>query len=161
MHPVTDLCDEFSDQIQIAEPIFTDFGGKLEFSGPISTVKCFEDNSLVRAALEEPGEGRVLVVDGGASDRCALLGDNLAQLAIDNEWAGIVVYGCIRDSGEISQMDVAIKAMNVHPKKSNKKNQGERDAPVRFAGISFMPGDWLYADLDGLIVSESELSLGD
>ena len=161
MHPVTDLCDEFSDQIQIAEPIFTDFGGKLEFFGPISTVKCFEDNSLVRAALEEPGEGRVLVVDGGASDRCALLGDNLAQLAIDNDWAGVVVYGCIRDSGEISQMDVAIKAMNVHPKKSSKKNQGERDAPVRFAGISFMPGDWLYADLDGLIVSESELSLGD
>jgi len=161
MHPVADLCDEFSDQIQIAEPILTDFGGRLEFFGPISTVKCFEDNSLVRSALEEPGEGRVLVVDGGASDRCALLGDNLAQLAIDNDWAGIVVYGCIRDSGEISQMDVAVKAMNTHPKKSNKKNQGERDAPVRFAGVSFMPGDWLYADLDGVIVSESELSIAE
>jgi len=160
MYPVTDLCDEFSDKLQIAEPVFTDFGGLLEFGGPISTVKCFEDNSLVRAALEEPGEGRVLVVDGGASDRCALLGDNLAQLAIDNEWAGVLVYGCIRDSADISQMDVAVKALNAHPKKSNKKNQGERDVPVRFAGVSFMPGDWLYADLDGVIVSESELSLG-
>lgn len=159
MFPVTDLCDEFSDHLQICDPIFTDFGAKLEFAGPISTVKCFEDNTLVRAALEEPGEGKVLVVDGGASDRCALLGDNLAQLAIDNDWAGIVVYGCIRDSGEISQMDVAVKALNAHPKKSSKKGAGERDNPVRFAGVSFMPGDWLYADLDGIVVSGSELSL--
>lgn len=159
MFPVTDLCDEFSDRLQICDPIFTDFGARLEFGGPISTVKCFEDNTLVRAALEEPGEGKVLVVDGGASDRCALLGDNLAQLAIDNDWAGIVVYGCIRDSGEISQMDVAVKALNTHPKKSAKKGSGERDNPVRFAGVSFMPGDWLYADLDGVVVSESELSL--
>jgi len=159
MFPVTDLCDEFSDKLQICDPIFTDFGGLLAFGGPISTVKCFEDNTLVRAALEEPGEGRVLVVDGGASDRCALLGDNLAQLAIDNDWAGIVVYGCIRDSGEISQMDVAVKAMNVHPKKSYKKGAGERDVPVRFGGASFMPGDWLYADLDGVVVSADELAL--
>jgi len=159
MTAVTDLCDEFSDTLQIVEPIFTDFGGVLDFAGPISTVKCFEDNSLVRTALEEPGEGRVLVVDGGASDRCALLGDNLAQLAIDNEWAGILVYGCIRDSAEISQMNVAVKALNAHPKKSNKKNQGERDGPVRFAGVSSMPGDWLYADLDGVVVSVSELEL--
>jgi len=159
MTPVTDICDEFSDHLQIAEPIFTDFGGVLDFAGPISTVKCFEDNSLVRIALEEPGEGRVLIVDGGASDRCALLGDNVAQLAIDNGWAGILVYGCIRDSADISQMDVAVKALNTHPKKSFKKNTGERDVPVRFAGITFMPGDWIYADLDGVVVSESELSL--
>lgn len=159
MTPVTDLCDEFSDTLQIVEPMFTDFGAVLDFAGPISTVKCFEDNSLVRSALEEPGEGRVLVVDGGASDRCALLGDNVAQLALDNGWAGILVYGCIRDSADISQMSVAVKALNVHPKKSNKKNQGERDVPVRFAGVSFMPGDWLYADLDGVVVSASELEL--
>ena len=159
MTPVTDLCDEFSDKLQIAEPIFTDFGGKLDFAGPISTVKCFEDNSLVRQTLEEPGEGRVLVVDGGASDRCALIGDNLAQLAIDNDWSGILVYGCIRDSAEISQMDIAVKALNAHPKKSHKKNQGERDVPARFAGVHFMPGDWIYGDLDGVVVSESELQL--
>ncbi|RJS95292.1 ribonuclease E activity regulator RraA [Salinisphaera sp. Q1T1-3] len=159
MYPVTDLCDAFSDKLQIVEPLFTDFGGRLDFGGPISTVKCFEDNSVVRLALEEPGEGRVLVVDGGGSDRCALLGDNLVQLAIDNGWAGIVVYGCIRDAADISQMDMAVKALNTHPKKSDKKNQGERDVLVRFGGVNFMPDDWLYADLDGIVVSEAELEL--
>ena len=159
MLPVTDLCDKYSDDLQILDPVFTDFGGRLDFAGPVSTVKCFEDNSLVRLALEEPGEGRVLVIDGGGSERCALLGDNLAQLAIDNERAGILVFGCIRDSADISQMDVAVKAVNTHPKKSFKKNQGERDVPVRFGGVNFMPGDWLYADLDGVVVADGELSL--
>ncbi|MBH04224.1 MAG: ribonuclease activity regulator protein RraA [Xanthomonadales bacterium] len=159
MLPVTDLCDKYSDDLQILDPVFTDFGGRLDFAGPVSTVKCFEDNSLVRLALEEPGEGRVLVIDGGGSERCALLGDNLAQLAIDNEWAGILVFGCIRDSADISQMDVAVKAVNTHPKKSFKKNQGERDVPVRFGGVNFMPGDWLYADLDGVVLADGELSL--
>ena len=159
MLPVTDLCDKYSDDLQILDPVFTDCGGRLDFAGPVSTVKCFEDNSLVRLALEEPGEGRVLVIDGGGSERCALLGDNLAQLAIDNEWAGILVFGCIRDSAEISQMDVAVKAVNTHPKKSFKKNQGERDVPVRFGGVNFMPGDWLYADLDGVVLADGELSL--
>ena len=159
MHAVTDLCDRYSDDLQILDPVFTDFGGLLDFAGPISTVKCFEDNSLVRLALEEPGEGRVLVVDGGGSERCALMGDNLAQLAIDNGWAGVLVYGCIRDAADISQMNVAVKAINTHPKKSFKKNQGERDVPLRFAGVNFMPGDWLYADLDGIVVADGELSL--
>ena len=159
MYAVTDLCDKYSDDLQILDPVFTDFGGLLDFAGPISTVKCFEDNSLVRLALEEPGEGRVLVVDGGGSERCALMGDNLAQLAIDNGWAGVLVYGCIRDSAEISQMSVAVKAINTHPKKSFKKNQGERDVPLRFAGVNFMRGDWLYADLDGIVVADGELSL--
>jgi len=139
--------------------LFGDFGGALDFAGPISTVKCHEDNSLVRSALEEPGEGRVLVVDGGGSDRCALLGDNLAQLAIDNEWAGIVVYGCIRDSAEIAEMPVGVKALATHPKKSHKQNIGERDVAVRFAGVSFAPGAWLYADLDGIVVSDEALTL--
>ena len=159
MYAVTDLCDKYSDDLQILDPVFTDFGGLLDFAGPISTVKCCEDSSLVRLALEEPGEGRVLVVDGGGSERCALMGDNLAQLAIDNGWAGVLIYGCIRDSAEISQMSVAVKAINTHPKKSFKKNQGERDVPLRFAGVNFMPGDWLYADLDGIVVADGELSL--
>lgn len=159
MYPVTDLCDEFSEHLEILEPIFTDFGGQLAFGGQVSTVRCFEDNSVVRLALEEPGEGRVLVVDGGGSERCALLGDNLAQMAIDNNWAGLVVFGCIRDAEAISQMDIPVKALNTHPKKSAKKNVGERDAPVRFAGVLLMPGDWLYADLDGMVVSKSELAL--
>lgn len=157
--PTTDLCDKYSDSLQIAEPIFTDFGGELAFEGPISTVKCFEDNSVVRGALETPGQGRVLVVDGGASDRCAVLGDNLAQLAIDNDWAGVVVYGCIRDAADIAEMDVAVKALNTHPKKSSKKDTGERDVSVHFAGVRFTPGAWVYSDLDGIIVSDNELSL--
>lgn len=155
----TDLCDKYSDSVQIAESIFTDFGGELAFEGPIGTVKCFEDNSLVRAALETPGQGRVLVVDGGASDRCALLGDNLAQLAIDNDWAGIIIYGCVRDAGEIAEMGIGVKALNTHPKKSNKKNTGEHDVSVHFAGVRFTPGAWVYADLDGIVVSDNELSL--
>lgn len=159
MYPVTDLCDEFADHLNILEPIFTDFGGVLAFGGPVSTVRCFEDNSVARLALEEPGEGRILVIDGGGSERCALMGDNLAQLAIDNDWGGIIVNGCIRDCEQISQMDVAIKALNAHPKKSAKKNVGERDVPVRFAGALMMPDEWIYGDLDGVVVSRSELSL--
>lgn len=155
----TDLCDKYSDSLQIAEPIFTDFGGDLAFEGPISTIKCFEDNSLVRAALETPGQGRVLVIDGGASDRCALLGENLAQLAIDNDWAGLIVYGCIRDAMDVSEMDIAVKALNTHPKKSSKRNTGERDVSVHFASVRFIPGAWVYADLDGIVVSDNELTL--
>lgn len=158
-HPTTDLCDKYAGELQIADPIFADFGGELDCAGPISTVKCFEDNSKVRQALEEPGAGRVLVVDGGGSDRCALLGDNLAQLAIDNGWAGVVVYGCIRDSAEIAGMPVAVKALATHPKKSDKRDAGEREVPVRFAGVNFEPGAWLYADLDGVVVARRALEL--
>lgn len=156
-YPTTDLCDEYGDELQVADPIFTDFGGEPAFAGPISTVKCFEDNSKVREALEEPGEGRVLVVDGGGSDRCALLGDNLAQLAIDNGWAGVLVYGCIRDSAEIGDLAIAVKALAPHPRKSSKRGVGERDVSVRFAGVGFEPGTWLYADLDGIVVAKEAL----
>jgi regulator of ribonuclease activity A len=155
----TDLCDKYGGELQIADPIFADFGGEPAFAGPISTVKCFEDNSGVRQALEEPGEGRVLVVDGGGSDRCALLGGNLARLVIDNGWAGVVVYGCIRDCAEIADMPVAVKALAAHPLKSDKRGTGERDVSVRFAGVNFDPGAWLYADLDGVVVACRELSL--
>lgn len=159
VHPTTDLCDQHAKQVQVVDPMFADFGGHVAFAGPVSTIKCFEDNSLVREALEEEGAGRVLVVDGGGSDRCALVGDNLAQLAIDNDWAGILVYGCIRDTAEISEMPVAVKALAPHPLKSNKKGLGERDVAVRFAGVTFEPGAWLYADADGVIVSATELKL--
>lgn len=158
-YPTTDLCDAYIEELQIAEPMFADFGGQAEFAGPISTVKCFEDNSHVRGMLEQPGEGRVLVVDGGASDRCGLLGGNLAQLAANNNWAGVLVYGCIRDSAEIAETAVGVKALAAYPKKSNKRNLGDRDVPVRFAGVDFKPGNWLYADLDGIVVSQNQLSL--
>lgn len=155
----TDLCDNYSHEISIAEPILSDFGGSAFFSGPIDTVKTFEDNSLVRKALEEPGEGKVLVVYGGGSMRCALLGDQLAALAIENGWKGVVVNGCIRDSADIATMELGVKALATHPLKSVKNNYGQRGVPVTFAGVTFNPGDYLYADDDGVIVSPKELSL--
>ncbi|RUQ33468.1 MAG: RraA family protein [Candidatus Competibacteraceae bacterium] len=152
-----DLCNQFSDRLQIAEPIFNDYGGEMMFSGAIVTLKVFEDNTLVRKVLEEPGEDRVLVVDGGGSTRCALLGDQLAELAEDNGWAGVVVNGCIRDSAVVAEMGIGVKAIGTHPLKSVKRNSGERDIPVCFAGITFRPGYYLYADEDGMIVSEQPL----
>lgn len=152
-----ELCNQFSDRLQIAEPVFGDYGDELRFSGPIVTLKVFEDNTLVRKVLEEPGEGRVLVVDGGGSTRCALLGDQLAELAEENGWAGVVVNGCIRDSAVINDIGIGVKALGVHPLKTVKRNTGERNVPVRFAGVTFRPGSYLYADEDGLIVSEKPL----
>lgn len=152
-----DLCNQFSDRLQIAEPIFNDYGGEMMFSGAIVTLKVFEDNTLVRKVLEEPGEDRVLVVDGGGSTRCALLGDQLAELAEDNGWAGVVVNGCIRDSAVVAEMGIGVKAIGTHPLKSVKRNSGERDIPVSFAGITFRTGYYLYADEDGMLVSEQPL----
>lgn len=152
-----DLSDAHPDDTAIVDPVLSDYGGVLRFSGPIATLKVFEDNSLVRAALEEPGGGRVLVVDGGGSERCALLGDKLATLAVDNGWAGIVIYGCIRDSVVIEKTAVGVKALNTHPRKSIKQNRGDRDIAVTFGGVTFNPGDHLYADEDGVLVSPRAL----
>ena len=152
-----DLYDEHEENLQIATPMFNDYGGKKNFSGPASTVKVFEDNSLVRAALEEPGEGRVLVVDGEGSLRCALVGDMLAILAKDNGWQGVVVYGCIRDSSVIADIDIGVKALNTNPRKSVKKGVGERDTRLVFADVTINPGDYIYADEDGVVISNSKL----
>ncbi|CAI8973201.1 ribonuclease E activity regulator RraA [Methylocaldum szegediense] len=154
-----DLCDRYSDthHLQIAEPIFRPFGGKSAFSGRVTTLKVFEDNVLLRTVLEEKVENRVLVVDGGGSHRCALLGGNLAKLACDNGWQGIIVYGCIRDSVEINRLPIGIRALHTHPLKSHKKGGGDRDILVTFAGINFRTGYYVYADEDGIVVSENEL----
>ncbi|MEM7304537.1 MAG: ribonuclease E activity regulator RraA [Pseudomonadota bacterium] len=157
MLKTADLCDEHADSLKIAQPLFYDYGKKISFGGEISTVKCFEDNSLVRAQLEQPGNGRVLVVDGGGSTRCALLGDILAQMGADNGWSGIIVYGCIRDSGVIANIDIAVKAMGTFPLKSFKKGEGEIDIPVHFADVDFIPGQFVYADEDGIILSPKTL----
>ena len=133
-----------------------DFGGVLKFSGPASTVRCFENNPLVREALNEPGQGRVLVVDGGGSKRCALLGDNLAGLASENGWAGVVINGCLRDAEDIRAIPIGVKAIAPHPLKSSKRDPGARDVPVSFAGVTVAPGDWVYADMDGVIVGGKE-----
>lgn len=153
-----DLCDEYSDRLQIAEPLFGDFGGEMAFCGQITTLRMFEDNSLLPSVLEESGKGRVLVVDGGGSLRCALLGDRLAGLAEKKDWAGLVIYGCIRDSAAVAETGIGVKAIGVHPLKSLKRGIGERDIPVRFAGINFIPGHYLYADEDGMVVSEKALT---
>lgn len=153
-----DLCDQHDAQVRVAEPVFRDFGGRRAFSGPVATVRAPEDNVLVRRALEEPGEGRVLVVDGGRSTRCALVGDVLAALAHRNGWAGIVVNGCIRDAAEIAGIPIGLKALGTVPRKSCKRGAGERDVPVRFAGVTFRPGEHLYADTDGIVVAGKELA---
>ena len=155
-----DLCDEFQDAVQVCEPGLRDFGGRRRFAGRISTIKCFEDNSLVREALGEPGAGRVLVVDAGGSMRCAMLGDLLAAKAVENGWSGVVMYGLIRDSADIASMQLGVKALGTHPLKSVKKGVGERDLPVRFHGVDFAPGAYLYADADGIVCSPSALATG-
>lgn len=158
-YATTDLCDAFSDDLQVAEPIFFDFGSTTNFSGPITTLKLHEDNTLVRDVLETEGNGGVLVVDGGGSTRCALLGGNLAVLAEKNNWVGVLVYGCIRDRDEIEATTVGVKALAPHPLKSNKQGVGQRDVPVRFAGVQWLPGHYLYADKDGIVLSETSLKL--
>lgn len=153
----TDLSDAHPDA-QVCAPLFRDYGGVIAFAGPIHTVKVFEDNTLVRAALETPGQGRVLVVDGGGSLRCALVGGQLGQLAVDNGWSGIVVHGCVRDTRELVAQAVGIKALAAHPRKSLRGLHGGcAGEPVRFADVLFTPGDRLYADADGIVVCASPL----
>lgn len=153
----TDLSDAHP-EAQVAAPLFADFGGKSQFYGPVKTLKVFEDNAAVRAALETPGEGRVLVVDGGGSARCALVGGMLGELAVKNGWAGIVVYGYVRDRAELAGHAVGIKALGAHPRKSEKGlHSAVADKVLNFAGVTFKPGAWLYADIDGIVVSDQAI----
>lgn len=163
-----DLCDVFitdpvdavrQREVSIVEPIFRDFGGNRKFSGRIATVKCFENNPLVRKSLEEDGTGRVLVVDGGGSKRCALLGDNIAEMGCKNGWTGIIINGCIRDSADIEKMLLGVKALATYPLKSSKRDPGLQNVEVTFGGVVFRPGDWLYADGDGILVSATEMKV--
>jgi regulator of ribonuclease activity A len=152
-----DLCDDHDEKLQVAEPIFADFGGEIAFHGQIHTLKIHEDNTLVRDVLAQNGSGKVLVIDGGGSLRCALVGGNLAVLAAKNHWAGIVVYGCVRDSLELAEEPVGIKAMATNPRKTVKRGVGLENETVRFADVTFTPGHWLYADEDGIVVSAERL----
>jgi regulator of ribonuclease activity A len=158
-YATADLCDDYIGQLQVAEPIFKSYGNKTRFMGPVKTLKVFEDNQQVRDLLASPGEGRVLVVDGGGSLRCALVGGNLGVLGVKNGWAGIVVYGCIRDAVEINQQEIGVKALNTNPTKSIKRGVGEEDLVLNFAGITIEPGCYLYSDEDGLCVSAEKISL--
>lgn len=149
-----DLCDELGDAARVAEPVFRDFGGVRAFSGQADTLRVYEDNALVRATLETPGEGRVLVVDGGGSVRTALVGGNLAVLAASNGWSGIVVYGAVRDVKELAAAALGIKALAPSPRQSAKTGRGERGAVVTVAGIEIRPGDFVWADVDGVVVTD-------
>ena len=152
-----DLCDEFGEAVRVAEPLFRDFGFRKAFSGPVTTVMVPGDYSLVAAAAEETGQGRVLVVDGGGALDCALLGDRLAFLAYQHNWSGMIVHGCVRDAGELHSIDIGIKALGTYPRRGTKRGLGQRDVPVAFAGVVFRPGDWLYADEDGIVVAQAKL----
>ncbi|QNM97304.1 ribonuclease E activity regulator RraA [Chitinimonas koreensis] len=153
----TDLCDDHGDRVQVADPLFRHFGRRVRFAGPVATLKVFEDNSLVRSALETAGHGRVLVIDGGGSTRCALVGGQLGELAVQNGWSGIVVWGCVRDTVELDVQEVGIRAIGTHPRKSVKRGEGTRDGVLQFAGVRFVPGHWLYADEDGIVVAPEPL----
>lgn len=148
----TDLSDAHP-HLPLAAPILRHFGKRTTFFGPIRTVQCFEDNSFVKRAVETPGAGAVLVVDGGGSVRCALLGDLLAAKAIQNGWAGLVIWGCVRDTEVLAQLDLGVMALAAHPRRSEKRSEGRADVPVRFAGLELVPGHYLYADADGILVS--------
>jgi regulator of ribonuclease activity A len=152
-----DLCDAFPGLVQVAQPLFRGYGGLEKFAGPIETVRVHEDNTLVRETLETPGRGRVLVVDGGGSLKCALVGGRLAGLAQSNGWSGVVVNGCIRDAVEIGQLRVGIRALNAAPMRSGKNGAGERGGTVSFAGVTFAPGCFVYVDSDGMLVAERDL----
>lgn len=154
MTPVatSDLSDDNPD-VAVADVGLFHFGGVEVFHAQAETVGCFEDNSHVRATLETPGEGRVLVVDGGGSVRCALFGDKLARVALDNGWVGLIIHGAIRDSAALAEMPIGVMALAAHPRRSAKRSEGRVGEPVEFLGVTINPGDWIYADADGLAVS--------
>jgi regulator of ribonuclease activity A len=149
--PTADLLDDFPDAA-VCTLAFRQFGGMASFDGEIATVRCYEDNVLVRQRLSEPGAGRVLVVDGGGSLRVALVGDNVAGLARDNGWAGLIVHGCVRDSAALRGLAIGLKALGTHPKPSSKAGGGELDVPVTFGGVTFHPGAHVASDDDGIVV---------
>ncbi|MGH8806970.1 MAG: ribonuclease E activity regulator RraA [Noviherbaspirillum sp.] len=158
-----DICDANEDKLAagtlaVLPPVFQKFGKRAAFCGQARTLKVFEDNVLVRATLETPGNGDVLVVDGGGSLRCALVGGNLGVLAEKNGWAGIIVSGCIRDSDEINACEIGVRALATHPQRSVRKGAGDRDLAVTITGVTVRPGNWIYADADGVLVASEKLA---
>lgn len=156
---VPDICDKYFDQIRVLEPWFTDFGAKQNFSGEIVTVKCFEDNSLVKDLVGTDGRGRVIVVDGGGSMRRALLGDLLAAKAAKNGWQGLLINGCVRDVEILQNIDLGIKALNSHPVKTDKLGEGQLEIAIEFGGVQMLPGQFLYADANGVVIADHDLKL--
>lgn len=161
MDLLPDLCDQYPELVQVVEPMFGNFGGRELFAGEMVTIKAYEDNSLVREQVAQPGKGKVLVVDGGGSMRRAMLGDMLAEKAADNGWEGIVIYGCIRDVDAIGETDLGVAALGTHPMKTEKRGLGDLNVELCFGGVTFRPGEYLYADNNGVLVSSEPLEVKD
>ena len=152
-----DLYDQFFAEVDVCTPTFASYGGLRNFYGPVSTVRCYEDNARIKEATAEPGQGRVLVVDGGGSLRFALFGDLMTAAAVQNGWAGVIINGCIRDSVQLAQMELGILALGTTPRRTERRNQGIRDEVVELAGVRFTPGDWVFVDTDGILVGSRNL----
>ena len=152
-----DLCDDFSEELNVCYLELKSYGGKKRFSGPIFTVKVFEDNVLVKRALQTIPEGHVLVVDGGGSKRCALLGDRLGEIAEERKLAGVIINGCVRDTAELAKLDIGVLALGSNPLKSIKRGEGEENITVTFGEVKWVPGHYVYADEDGVVVAEKPL----
>jgi len=162
--PTTDLCDANEDaladgSLRVFDPGLIALGGRAAFAGPAATLKVFEDNALIAEAVKTPGAGRVLVVDAGGSRRCAVFGGNLAAAAARSGWGGVIINGCARDSGEIDAADIGVRALALHPRRPSKRGEGQRDVAVAFLGVTVRPGEWIYADADGVLVSSTALTV--
>jgi len=156
---IPDICDDFLADLQVLEPLFSEYGDSEQFSGEVVTIKCFEDNALLKQTLGTDGTGKVMVVDGGGSLRRALLGDILAAMAVDNGWQGVVINGCVRDVEILKTIRLGVRALNCHPVRSDKRNEGQLNVPLAFAGADIKPGQYLYADENGIVVANSKLDL--
>lgn len=154
-YQTADLYDQYGDTLQVAKPLFNSYGANNNFHGRIYTLKVFEDFLLIKQTVQQPGEQRVLVIDGGASLRCALLGDKLAAMAVENNWPGVIINGCIRDSAEVKKLAIGVKALNTCPVRPAQLGAGQKEIDVRFAGVTFRTGAYVYTDLDGIVVSET------
>jgi regulator of ribonuclease activity A len=158
--PTCDLYDRFEARARVASPVFADFGKRQRFCGEVVTVKCFEDNSRVKELLATPGQGKVLVVDGGGSLRAALMGDLIAKGAVNQGWEGVVIHGCVRDRAALAQLELGIKALATNPTRTVRTGEGQTGLPVTIAGIRCAPGDWLFADEDGVLVLDAADAAG-
>jgi regulator of ribonuclease activity A len=150
--PTADLVDEIGPDVRSCDTQFRQFGGRSQFAGPITTVKCFQDNALLKSVLSQPGNGGVLVIDGDGSLHSALVGDVIAGLGVDNYWSGLIINGAVRDAATLRTLDIGIKALGTNPRKSTKTGEGQRDVAVEFGGVTFTPGEIAYSDDDGIVV---------
>lgn len=150
--PTADLVDEIGPDVRSCDLQLRQYGGRAQFAGPITTVKCFQDNALLKSVLSEPGQGGVLVIDGGGSLHAALVGDVIAGLGVESGWAGLIINGAVRDAATLRTLDIGVKALGTNPRKSTKTGAGQRDIPVGFGGVVFTPGDVAYSDDDGIVV---------